>query len=174
MKIMATSFKGSHAHTATLSAPDHAAGHHQPMPPLDTPEHSLASLGQAVVGSLILSPWLWYAEAFVYALQESASPILCKFWQLYDEINGDLLQKGLCHTQVCCTKRPCPCSTPLLTGTSTGVTQTQSCLSLCGVSGFWCIQGFLEPSEHLWQVWGFILNVILPLLPSCLGFSFAL
>ena len=174
MRILVASFKRSHAHTATLSAPDHAAGHHQPMPPLDTPEHSLASLGQAVVGSLILSPWLWYAEAFVYALQESASPILCKFWQLYDEINGDLLQKGLCHTQVCCTKRPCPCSTPLLTGTSTGVTQTQSCLSLCGVSGFWCIQGFLEPSEHLWQVWGFILNVILPLLPSCLGFSFAL
>ena len=88
---MATSFKGSHAHTATLSAPDHAAGHHQPMPPLDTPEHSLASLGQAVVGSLILSPWLWYAEAFVYALQESASPILCKFWQLYGGVNGNVL-----------------------------------------------------------------------------------
>ena len=25
----------------------------------------------------------------------------------------------------------------------------------------------LEPSECLWQVWGLILNVILPLLPSC-------
>ena len=31
-----------------------------------------------------------------------------------------------------------------------------------------------EPSEHLWQVWGLILNAILPLLPSCWGFSFAL
>ena len=31
-----------------------------------------------------------------------------------------------------------------------------------------------EPSEHLWWVWGLILNVILPLLPSCWGFSFAL
>ena len=30
------------------------------------------------------------------------------------------------------------------------------------------------PSEHLWQVWGLILNVISPLLPSCWGFSFAL
>ena len=29
-------------------------------------------------------------------------------------------------------------------------------------------------SEHLWQVWGLILNVILPLLPSCWDFSFAL
>ena len=26
-----------------------------------------------------------------------------------------------------------------------------------------------EPSEHLWQVWGLILNAILPLLPSCWG-----
>ena len=32
MKIMATSFKRSHAHSATLSAPNPAAGHHQPMP----------------------------------------------------------------------------------------------------------------------------------------------
>ena len=31
-----------------------------------------------------------------------------------------------------------------------------------------------EPSECLWQVWGLILNVISPLLPSCWGFSFAL
>ena len=31
-----------------------------------------------------------------------------------------------------------------------------------------------EPSEHLWKVKDLILNVILPLLPSCWGFSFAL
>ena len=31
-----------------------------------------------------------------------------------------------------------------------------------------------EPSKHLWQVWGLILNAIFPLLPSCWGFSFAL
>ena len=29
-------------------------------------------------------------------------------------------------------------------------------------------------SKHLWWVWGFILNTILPLLPSCWGLSFAL
>ena len=34
MKIMATSFKRSHAGTATLSAPNPAAGHHRPTPPL--------------------------------------------------------------------------------------------------------------------------------------------
>ena len=31
-----------------------------------------------------------------------------------------------------------------------------------------------EPSEHLWLVWGLILNVNSPLLPSCWGFPFAL
>ena len=31
-----------------------------------------------------------------------------------------------------------------------------------------------EPSEHLWRVWGLILNANSPLLPSCWGFSFAL
>ena len=59
MKIMATSFKMSCAHTATLSAPSPAAGHHWPMPPLDTPGHSRASLGQSLVGSLLLSPGPW-------------------------------------------------------------------------------------------------------------------
>ena len=31
-----------------------------------------------------------------------------------------------------------------------------------------------EPSKSLWQVWGLILLVISPLLPSCCSFSFAL
>ena len=58
--------------------------------------------------------------------------------------------------------------------TSTGDTQTQFWLSLCGVSGSWCAQGLFEPSKHLWRVWGLIQNVISPLLPSCWGSSFAL
>ena len=73
-------------------------------------------------------------------------PVLCKFWQLYGGVNGDLLQQGLCHTQNCCTQRPCPCSRPLLTRTSTGDAQTQFWLSLCGVPGSWCAQGLFEPS----------------------------
>ena len=47
-------------------------------------------------------------------------------------------------------------------------------LSFCEVSGSWCAKGFFEPSEHLWWVWGLILTMIQPLLPSCWGFSFAL
>ena len=61
-------------------------------------------------------------------------------------VNGDLLQEGLCHTQVCCTQSPCPCGRPLLTCTSTGDTPTQFWLGLCGVSGSWCTQGLFEPS----------------------------
>ena len=100
-------------------------------------------------------------------------PVLCKFWQLYGGVNGNLLQEGLCHTQVCCTQSPCPCSRPLLTRTFTRGTQTQFWLSFSVVSGSWCAQGLFEPSEHLWWVWGLVLDAISPLLPSCWGFSFA-
>ena len=56
MKIMVTSFKRFHACTATLHTPNPAAGHHRPTPPLETPRHSQASLGQSLMGSLLLSP----------------------------------------------------------------------------------------------------------------------
>ena len=113
MKIMTgrkiTSFKRSPACTATLSAPDSAGDHCQPTPLLETPGHSQASLGQALVGSPLLSPGSCCAQGFVCALQTA----LCSFWWLYGRVNGYLLQEGLCHTQVCCTKSPRPCSRPL-------------------------------------------------------------
>ena len=56
MKIMASSFKRSHACTAACSAPSATAGHHRPTPPPETPGHSRASLGQSLVGSLLLGP----------------------------------------------------------------------------------------------------------------------
>ena len=126
--------------------PNPAAGHRQPMPLPETPGPSWACLGQCLVGSLLFSPGS--TQGFVCALQESVSPVLCKFLQLYDGVNGDLLQEGLCHTQVCCTQSLCPCSRPLLTRTSTGDTQTlkgrsqrQVWLSLLRV--FWWTQGFV-------------------------------
>ena len=108
MKIMATSFKRAHACTAVLNAPNPAAGHHQPMLPPETPGHSQASLGQSLVGSLLLSSGSWCTQDFVCALQESVSLVLYKFWQLYGGVNDDLLQEGLCHTQVCFTQSPYP------------------------------------------------------------------
>ena len=65
MKIMVTSFRRSHAGTATLSAPSPAAGHCQPTPLPETPGQSRASLGQSLVGSLLLSHGSWCAQGFV-------------------------------------------------------------------------------------------------------------
>ena len=56
VKIMVTSFKRSYICTATVSVPNPVAGHSQPMPLPGTPGHSQASLGQSLVGSLLLSP----------------------------------------------------------------------------------------------------------------------
>ena len=131
MKIMATSFRRSHARTAALNAPNPVAGHHQPTPPPETPGHSQASLGQSLVGSLLLSPGSWCTQGFACALQESVSPVLCKFWWFYGGVNSNLLQEGFCHTKMCCTQSPC--CRPLLTSASTGDTQTQFRLSLCGL-----------------------------------------
>ena len=172
---MVTSFKRSHVCTATLSAPNPAAGNHRPTPLLETPGHSQASLGQSLVGSLLLSPGSWCTRGVVCALQESVSPVLCKFWWLCGVVNGDLLQDGLCHTQVCCTQSPCPCGRPQLTYTTTGDTQTfkgRTGSVSVGSSGVHKV--LFELSECLCQVWDLILNSISPLLPSCWGFSFAL
>ena len=89
-----------------------------------------AKSGSVSYGSLLLPPGSWCAQGFVCALQESVSPVLCKFWWPYGGVNGDLLQEGLCHTQVYCTQSCCPCCRPLLTCKSTGDTQTQFWLSL--------------------------------------------
>ena len=62
-----------------------------------------------------------------------------------------------------CTQSPCPtavCCWPVLP-------QETLKHNSGSVTGSWCAQALFEPSEHLWRVWGLILNVILPLLPSC-------
>ena len=90
------------------------------------------------MGSLLLSPGSWCTQGSVYALQESVSPVLCKFWRLYGGVNGDLPQGGICHTQVYCTQSPCPCSNPLLTCTSTGDTHSSVSVTM----------GSLGPGTH--------------------------
>ena len=59
--------------------PHPAAGHRRPTPPLETPAHSQASLGQSLMGSLLCSPGCWCTQGFVCALQESVSPVRGKF-----------------------------------------------------------------------------------------------
>ena len=79
MKKMATSFKMSLAPTAALSAPNPAAGHHQPMPLPEIPGHSQESLGHCLVGSLLLSPGAWCIQGSICALQESISQSCISF-----------------------------------------------------------------------------------------------
>ena len=115
-----------------------------PRPPPETPGHSWASLGQSPSGSLLLSPGSWYTQGFVCALQESVLPVLCIFWWLYGGANGDLLQEGLCHTQVCCTQSPLPLrqsSADLYLHRRCSNTQRQVWLSPCGDS--WWPQGYV-------------------------------
>ena len=73
MKIMATSFKRSYACSATLSAPSPITGQRWPMPPPESPGHLRASLGQSLVGSLLLFPGSWCTQGSVCALHESVS-----------------------------------------------------------------------------------------------------
>ena len=74
---------------------------------------------------------LWYICSPVCGLS---------FWWLYGEFNGDLLEEGLRHIQVCCTQSPHPWVRPLLTHTSAG---GSSGSVSCGVPGSWCAQGFV-------------------------------
>ena len=106
MKIMATSFKRSKASPATLSAPKPAAGRCRPVPPWRLPcthRHVWASVLWGH-GSFLLGPGV---HKVLFVLSKGLFPVLCKFWRLYGGVNGDLLQEGLCHTQVYCTQSPC-------------------------------------------------------------------
>ena len=59
MKIMVTSFKRTHAYTATLSAPNPAAGHCWPTLLLETPGHSQASLSGVSDSCGVTAPFSW-------------------------------------------------------------------------------------------------------------------
>ena len=122
---MATSFKRSHAGTATLHAPNPAEGQNCQLRPLpETPGHSQASLGQSPVRSLLLSLGLGVHKVLFVPSKSLFPQVLCKFWWLFCGVIGDLLQEVLCHTQDCCTQSPCPCSRPLLTCAYAGDTRT--------------------------------------------------
>ena len=76
MKTMAISFRRPHAGTATLGAPDPAAGHCWPTLPLETSGHSQASLGSLLWGhcSFLLSPG---AHKVLFVPSKSLFPQSC-------------------------------------------------------------------------------------------------
>ena len=96
-EIMATSFKSSHAHTATLKPPTltHTS--------TEDSWTLMGKSGSVSCGVIIPSSWFWCTQASICALQESVSPVLCKFWRLYGGVNSDLpllmLYPGLLHPE---------------------------------------------------------------------------
>ena len=82
-----------------------------------------------------------------------------------------------CTVKVCYSQSPCPHKSPLLTSSSTGDTQTlkgRSGSVSVGTMSLGAHKVLFQPPEHFWQVWGLVLNVISPFLPSCWDFSVAL
>ena len=74
--------------------------------------------------------WVLVPKRFCLCSPRVCFPVLHKFWQLYGGVNDNLLQEGLCYTQVCCTQSVCPCGSPLLTCTSTGNAQSSVSVSV--------------------------------------------
>ena len=142
---MATSFKRSLAGTSALSAPKPAASYCKP----HFCQRLLDTHGQVWVSLLwdhcswvkSLSPGSWGAQGSICALQSLFLQSCVSSGSSVVGLTATSSER-LCHTQVCCTQSPCPCGRTLLTRTSTGDTQTQFCLSLGGISGSWCSQGF--------------------------------
>ena len=112
---------------------------------------SLTLMGKSgSVSCGVTTPFFWVLmhTGFVCALQESVSPVLCKFWWLNGGVNGNILQESFCHTQICCTQSPCHCSSPSPIHATARDSWTLTCKSRlvsCGVTAaFSC---FLVPTR---------------------------
>jgi len=82
-----------------------------------------------------------------------------------------------CASQVCCSQSPCPHGRTLLTRASSGDTQTTKAGLTQPLWGVWvlvCTRFYLSPPSISGEYGVWFLNTVLPLLPSCWGFSFAL
>ena len=151
IKIMATSSKRAM----------HALLHSVPLA-LQRPPPTQASAGDSWIltgksGSVscgVTAPFSWVLVHTRFCLCPSSVcfPVLCKFWQPYGVVNGDLLLESLCHTYVCCTQSPCPCGNPLLTRTSIGDTNTVLSQSL---QGLWV----LVCTRFVWALWASLVRI---------------
>ena len=79
MKIVAISFKRFHGHSAALCASNSASGHHQPMPPPETPGHSQSKSGSVSYGVTALFSWVLVCTKFFSVCPPRVCfPVLCK------------------------------------------------------------------------------------------------
>ena len=105
MNLMVTSFKRSHACTATLNAPNQPCSR-PPLIHFSTGDSWIlpGKSGSVSCGVTALFSWVLVHTRFCLCPPGVCFLVLCEFWQLYGGVNGDLLQERLCHTQVCCTR----------------------------------------------------------------------
>ena len=100
------------------------------------------------MGSLLLFSGSWCTQGSVCALQETVSPVLCKFWWLYGGVNGDLLQDSLHHTEAYWTERPCPCSSP----------PPQETLNTVLSQSLWRLR-VLVCIRYVWALWAYLVGM---------------
>ena len=140
------------------------------------PEHSQASLVQSLVGSLLLSPRSLCTQVLFV-------PSKCLFFQSCVSSGSSMVglmfassKRAYSIPRSTAPRAPGPTAPAAVHFWPVPLEETlkHSSVCLCGVSGSWCTQNMLDLSKYLWWLWGLILNVILPLIPSCWGFSFAL
>ena len=143
---MVTSFNMFHGHTATLSAPDPAAGHCQATPLLEIPGHWQSSLGQSLVGSLLLflGPGV---HTILFVPSKSLFPQSCdwgKLWWLCVGLMVTSTKRAYATPRSAAPRDPAPavghCSPISLQETNT---QKQVWLSLCGTLDSWWWTGSL-------------------------------
>ena len=60
----------------------------------------LGKAGSVSCGLTAPFAWVLVHRSFWLGPPRVCSPGLCKFWRLFGGVNGNLLQEGLCHTQV--------------------------------------------------------------------------
>ena len=149
MKIMATSFKRSHAllHSVPLTLKQAMVDLHLHQRLLDMPSQVWASLlwGHC---SFLLGPG---AHKFLFVPSKSLFPQSC--------VSSGGSMVGLMATSskgAYAIPRPAAPRAPVLQQSTADPDlherHSQFWLSLCGVSGSWCVQGLFEPSKCLWWV----------------------
>ena len=96
---MLTSLKRSQTYTATVNVPNPQQVTADPCLSQRLPD----TYRQVSCGVTILFSWVLVHKVLLCSPSVNF-PVLCKFWQLSSGVNSNLLQDGLCHTQVCCTQ----------------------------------------------------------------------
>ena len=133
---------------------------------LETPGHSLESLGQSLVGSLLLSPGSWCTQCSVCALQESISQSCVSSGSSLLGLMATSSKRAYAIPKSAASRAPTPAAV------HSWPVPPQETLRRSSVS---VSVGSLGPSVHkvclcsqcLWWKWGLILNWNSPLLLSC-------